>query len=509
MAANLCLITCALLVAQSADRGEGPVTARLGRGQELIYRGTYAEETRGKGAEFSHSFLLETRVFVLESNYQGSDLALFTILRDRQANTTAKGEPELASVRLELAHVDVQGRIAPKPGGNLTLPLEGPATIEAGMFVDLPQGRLGAEKQWEVADGARPPRSWKVLGTEVLNRTRCVKLEGVQQSDDWDQSRADHTAWRRRDTIWLAPEVGVAYKVERVLERRAPAHDKPGERSVVEYELLSNLQFPGKLFEDRQHEIFQASRFHDQIAPLLPDPNRWGRYPFDQMLAVINHHLENEPATPYREAVLLVKRRVEAARRGESLPQPPAEESARETLVAGLGQRAPDFVATNLLTGETVRLRRCQSTPMLLVFYTPASLTAERVLRFAQKVQDAQRQGIKVLGFAVTDDSERARKQHEQLGLSFPLLAGMGLRLSYAVDATPKLIVLDADGVVRGTYTGWGPETPDAVAEDLRACPQKKGSGARDQGPGTRDQGFGTRSEGSQTGRPSPLVPRP
>jgi len=44
------------------------------------------------------------------------------------------------------------------------------------------------------------------------------------------------------------------------------------------------------------------------------------------------------------------------------------------------------------------------------------------------------------------------------------------LRLSYAVDATPKFVVLDADGVVRGSYTGWGPETPRGVVEELKRC---------------------------------------
>ena len=45
--------------------------------------------------------------------------------------------------------------------------------------------------------------------------------------------------------------------------------------------------------------------------------------------------------------------------------------------------------------------------------------------------------------------------------------------LSYAVEATPKVVLLDSDGVVRGTYLGWGRETPSAVTEELKRWLQK------------------------------------
>jgi hypothetical protein len=36
------------------------------------------------------------------------------------------------------------------------------------------------------------------------------------------------------------------------------------------------------------------------------------------------------------------------------------------------------------------------------------------------------------------------------------------------VESTPRLVVLDADGVVRGSYLGWGIEIQEAVLEDLK-----------------------------------------
>ena len=58
------------------------------------------------------------------------------------------------------------------------------------------------------------------------------------------------------------------------------------------------------------------------------------------MLTKINYHLENVAPTPYREALLHLKRRVEAAQRGEVPVALPSEPPAEETAVATPGQPA-------------------------------------------------------------------------------------------------------------------------------------------------------------------------
>ena len=52
--------------------------------------------------------------------------------------------------------------------------------------------------------------------------------------------------------------------------------------------------------------------------------------------------------------------------------------------------------------------------------------------------------------------------------MTFPILSGTGLLISYAVDATPKLVLLDGGGTVRGNWTGWGQETADTITTELR-----------------------------------------
>jgi peroxiredoxin len=468
MAANLFLLACALVAAQAADGSDWQLVPRLGRGQELVYRGSYAEEAVGQGVQFARSYRLESRIFVLERSPQGYQVALQTILKLRTSHSERGGEPEPSSVRLELARVDLQGRMSADPSITLAVPLEGPATVEYGAFVEAPSGPVGLKQSWEVLEANRPARRWKIVGTEMVNGAGCLKLAAVQQSEDWDRPRGDRTAWRRRDTVWLAPRLGIAYKVERIIERREPAHRDPTQRSVARYELQSDIQYPGQLYDDRRREILQAQKLNEAITPLLADPSPQGRQSFANILTRIAYHLDNQPPTPYREAILQVKRRAEAASRGELPPIVAAHDGRQAPAVATLNQRAPDFIVINLLTKESAQLRRWLGRPILMVFYHPDSTTAEQVLGFAQAVQEKYRQKISVLGFAVSEDAARVQKQQRALRLSFPIHGGKGLRQSYGVEATPQLVIIDADGLVRGSYIGWGPETAAMVTEELQ-----------------------------------------
>jgi peroxiredoxin len=479
MIASLCLCCCALATAQPANHAEWLLVPRLSRAQELIYRGSFTEEAVGSGVQFDRTYRLEARALVLDTTPQGAEVALLTVLRLRQPRGVAPvGAPlredfSIYSTRLELARVDLQGRVTASPGVVLAVPLDGPPSIEHGAFVEAPRKRTGPEGTWEVSEDGRPPRSWKTAGNETVNGASCVKLVGVQQSDDWERPRADRAAWRRVDTVWIAPRTGVAQRVERVIERREVTRQEPSQRTVLRYELESNLQYPGQLFADRRREIQQARAFAESAAPLVQTPTKHTPQ-LEALLSKINHHLENQPPTPYREAILAVQRRVEAARRGESPPAPPQEMPVATTATAALGQPAPDFVATDFTSQETARLRRWQGKPVLMVFYNPNSTTTEELLRFAQSVHDLHRERVAVVGLAMSNDADKVRQQHAGLRLGYPILNGMGLRVGYGVEATPRLMVLDAEGIVRGIYVGWGGETEDAVTGELKKCLARK-----------------------------------
>ncbi|HEV2947972.1 MAG TPA: redoxin domain-containing protein, partial [Gemmataceae bacterium] len=140
-----------------------------------------------------------------------------------------------------------------------------------------------------------------------------------------------------------------------------------------------------------------------------------------------------------------------------------------------VGYTAPDFIVPEFGGKESIRPRRWLGKPVLMVFYNPNSTTAEEVLHFAQMAAVGYRDEAIVVGLAMSDDGEKVRKQRDELHLTIPVLNGLGLRKSYDVEATPKLMVLDSEGVVRGAYVGWGQETAGNVLADLkRAKPRAK-----------------------------------
>jgi hypothetical protein len=472
MAATLYLIGCVLATAQAPASAATPrggdwvVVPRLTRGQELVYRGSYTEEARGGHLQFQRAYRLQTRIFVLDTPPRGTEVALMTTLEHREPPAGGPATVPPNSVRLERGQVDHQGRLQLQAAA-AAVPLEGPPLLECGAFVETPAGRLGQEQTWHVAEVGRPLQLWRNGGPERVNGTLCLKLIGQQQSEDWDRPRADRTAWRRRDTVWLDPRLGAAYRVERTIERRGPADSQPSQTGKLRYELDSSLVFSGPMAEDRHREITQALALREQLVPLLHQPTQHGPQ-LVHLVKRVDYYVENQPPTPYRPAVLQLQRRAEAARRGESPPALPEEAPAAPVpTTATIGQLAPDFLAADLTGPGSARPRRWLGKPVLLVFFNPASPTAAEVLRFAQRVVHSYPERVAVLGLAIGEPAA-VKNQHHDLGLAFPVCDGNGLRISYGVETTPKFVVLDGASIVRGAWLGWGRETPAEVIEELK-----------------------------------------
>lgn len=476
MIATLSLMSCVLVTAQPADRSEWLLLPQLGRAQEFVYRGSYEEKAAGTDLEFERKYALRGVAFVLDTSPRGAEAAFLTVLRPRNARGGRIEEAAPSSARLEVVRIDPQGRVTGESGGPFAVPLEGPPTIETGAFVEVPKQAVGTGKAWTVEEDGRPARQWSVAGTESVGGTTCVKLVGVQQSDDWDRPRADHVAWWRQDTVWVGPRLGVAYKVERVIKRREPARKQPFYQSVLAYELETRGEYPRQISDDIRREVLQTRDFAEAAGPLLPNPTKYAAQ-IDALLGRIKYHTEHHTValSVYREPLLHLQRRLEAARRGEAAPAvagPERESSA----VAALGKPVPEFLTTDFTGSESGRLRRWKGKPVLMVFYSPTSPLAETVLRLGEEVSVASKGEVGVVGLAMAQDGDAVRKQRADLKLTIPLFDGRGLRHSYGVEATPKVMVIDPDGVLRGAWLGWGEETRDAVLKELRQwqAPMKK-----------------------------------
>jgi peroxiredoxin len=470
MGTAVCLFACALTMAQPPERGGWLLAPQLSPGLELVYSGTCTQEDLIPRVQYQRTFKLDTTILVLAAKPRSWDVAIMTVVTVPAKEVDAKKEKEFPnSVRLELAAVDKHGRISGPADSNLAISLAGPPGLDSGLFVEVPPERVGREQVWEVNEEGRPPRTWQVVGMESCAGVSCVKLVGQQQSEDWDRPRADRTAWRRRDTVWIAPPMNLAMKVERVIERRDPLRREPTARTTVTCDLASRFTYPGKLFDDRRNEVSKARKFWADSAALLKQPAEY-RGQLDALHKRITFHLDSQPPTPYRKALAFLQKRVEIARRGELPPEPIASENVESAVGVRPGQRAPDFVATDLTSKESARLYRQLGKPVLLFFYSPGTDNGKEVLQFARGLNQKYSAKVGIVGLAATEDADLVRKQHAQLRLPFPILDGQGLRLTFGVEATPRLLVLDADGIVRAAHTGWGHHTAREIEEEFQRC---------------------------------------
>ena len=462
----------------TALRSDWILTPKLTRGQELVYRGTYTESAGSNRVEVQRAYRIESRYFALESTPRGIDIASMTLLYTRESPTpaskggitpaTTRGVVAAGAVALERLTLDLQGKLSAAPGLSLVVPLDGAPSSEVGAFLEWPRGRLAMNQSWEIPEVGRPLMAWRLVGTEPVAGQTCVKVVGLQQSDDWDQPRADRSAWRRQEVLWISPRNGFTTRVERTIEQREPARREVTRRGVLVYDLESSMQYPALMAQDRRMEINQALKLRDEARLLVSDPVKNARA-IQALQRRVTGHVENTPPTPYRQCVLQVKRMVEAAARGEVVTvSHAAEEGPVDVSLATIGQVAPDFVASDVAGQGTSRLSKWKGKPIVLVFYHPDSVTAPELLRFAQDLQVRWGKFASVVGLCVSDDKAKALAQRDQLKLTIPLLHGGGMRITYKVETTPKIVIIDSAGKIRGMYLGWGRETVNEVTTELR-----------------------------------------
>src|SRR5262245_30953670 len=128
---SLLLLACACSLGQPTSRTEWQLTPQLAPGQELLYTGTYTEESLVPNVHFQRQYRLETLIFVLDAAVRRYDVAVMTSLGEKAARPEPGAkEPRPASVRLELAKLDTQGRLRDGQGAMLLTPLSGPPTLD-------------------------------------------------------------------------------------------------------------------------------------------------------------------------------------------------------------------------------------------------------------------------------------------------------------------------------------------------------------------------------------------
>jgi len=82
-----------------------------------------------------------------------------------------------------------------------------------------------------------------------------------------------------------------------------------------------------------------------------------------------------------------------------------------------------------------------------------------------------ERVGFSLLGVNIDDDSSRAMKMIEELGVNFPVLFDSKKDVSklYEVEAMPVTVLVDRDGTVRHIHHGYKPGYEDKYLTEIRS----------------------------------------
>lgn len=442
-----------------------PTQLTLSPAQEFVYRGTFQEDFLNSQVQHGRSWRVESRFLILGEE-KGFKVAGFTQIRPK--DTRSPGAARDNSPRVEEAgsaashvhHFKVapNGQTHSEEKSDRPVSLEGLPLRQLNLFVGLPLDSTQANDGWKSQETGRPDWNWTLVGREAVQGTRCIVLEGVQTPPEWEKPRADRQSWQRKAKVWISMATGLVHRFEKTYERKDPARAYVSLRTVHKGELDSTLGYPGQLFEDRRKEALLAFQSQEETLALVDDYQRNTRA-LDSLARQLKVHMGENPTTPYRVAIQGVLRKIELAKKGE-LPPRAEEEVAGSDNEPGpaIGKVAQDFLVPSLDKPGTVSLRNWKNKPILMLFYHPDSQSAVSCLSFAEQIQRDYKGKVQVLGLSVVGDARKATIQKETMKLSFPLMDGGGLKISYGLESTPRWVLMDQQMIIRALHSGWGDE---------------------------------------------------
>jgi peroxiredoxin len=135
------------------------------------------------------------------------------------------------------------------------------------------------------------------------------------------------------------------------------------------------------------------------------------------------------------------------------------------------GQMAPDF-ALKSSTGENLRLSEYRGDVVMINFWaTWCGPCRQEMPLLDELFTRYERVGFNLLGVNIDDDSRRAMKMIEELGVSFPVLFDSRKEVSklYEVDAMPVTVLVDREGNVRYVHHGYKPGYEEKYLDQVRS----------------------------------------
>ena|GEM_PF-956086 len=495
-----------------------PPEGGLQKGDELTFTGTVQEAVERPGNRFRRTQKLEIRVFVLEKKESWTDAAVLTLLR-RTDDAVAGAVPTITggavekstppAARLDLVRIHSDGSAhhllpvgpppfvfdAKTPTHTLpAIPLDSFSPFEFGMFPPRVP-RSAPDQPWTVAstEPNRSSETWQRQGTDFVTAERCLLLVMNQVHPNWAKPVGGHTAWHRADAVWVSTLDSTARKVHRVIRHRDGIATELAAWVEVKYELKEQTRVIGHTFDRYRRDVETAFAAAADVAPFLPDAVKYGPKFFATRIQKLDAYLEeSDTSSPYREAVLAVRRQLDAARRGESVTKTPLSPlslapslSPQGSVWPEPGQIAPDF------TAGTFRLADSRGKPVVLVFFKPESETADLTLAIADALNQKYGTRAAIVPLSVWSDTTLGAKDRSRRKTTVPIYNGTQAETTYGLESVPRFVVIDNRGLVKWTFAGVGAETGYSVRSQLEPLlsppsPNIPGGITRTPGTGTR-----------------------
>ena len=121
-----------------------------------------------------------------------------------------------------------------------------------------------------------------------------------------------------------------------------------------------------------------------------------------------------------------------------------------------IGKSLPSFAGEWLHTGKKERVEniRDRARPLILNFWASWCLSCRNEARILENFWKNEQ--IQVIGIAVRDDEEEAKKFAEQWGKSYPLALDPDgeTSLNYGLTGVPETFIIDKQGIVRHHMAG-------------------------------------------------------
>jgi len=135
------------------------------------------------------------------------------------------------------------------------------------------------------------------------------------------------------------------------------------------------------------------------------------------------------------------------------------------------GQPAPDF-ALKSSSGENLRLSEYRGDVVMINFWATWCGPCRQEMPLLDELYSRyQRVGFNLLGVNIDDDSRRAMRMIEELGVNFPVLFDSRKEVSklYEVDAMPVTVLVDREGTVRHVHHGYKPGYEEKYLDQVRS----------------------------------------